>query len=327
MMPMFFNHDTPGAPLLTGGQNFNLSLVLKFCLVQAGWTVVWEDATARKICFRNDANEGNGCYFLVDETPASMAYMDIGEGWDDTTKTLINNVALASPWTRGTYKGASADNRQWWIVADNRTFYAQISGKFLGQAVETVDGTVGSWYQWPFAAGDYTRFDGKPGVFLAATWSNSANLASQSNNNIGTTAYGTPDMNRSNPSYGVTRGTDGKIASACVAHLMPGKFSSGYLIGESDPVVIPDNPYMTFSQNMVLYASNGNSNTMGVIGVMRGLWFPNFKVTALCSGVGLDQTWKPVGNNNFTELMIMCGKTNNSTGSIWYMGLEKGRPW
>lgn len=327
MMPMFFNHDTPGAPLLTGGQNFNLSLVLKFCLVQAGWTVVWEDATARKICFRNDANEGNGCYFLVDETPASMAYMDIGEGWDDTTKTLINNVALASPWTRGTYKGASADNRQWWIVADNRTFYAQISGKFLGQAVETVDGTVGSWYQWPFAAGDYTRFDGKPGVFLAATWSNSASLPSQSNNSIGVTGYSLPDMNRSKPSIGVTRGADGKIASSCVAALVPATYNSGYIIGESSSVIIADNPYLTFSQNYMLYTSNANSNTMGVSGVFRGLWYPNFRVYSVCSGVQLDQTWRSLGNSNFSELLIFAGKDSNSTGSIWYMGVEKGRPW
>ncbi|QYW02752.1 hypothetical protein CPT_Marzo_234 [Stenotrophomonas phage Marzo] len=327
-MPKFFDHNTSGAPLLGGGQNFNLSLVLKFCLVQAGWTVVWEDATARKICFRNDPNEGTGCYFLVDETANAMAYMDVGEGWNDTTKTLVNSVAFTTgAWVRGTYKGASADNRQWWVLADNRTVYMQISGKFVGQPAETVDGPASSWYQWPFVAGDYIRFDGKPGVMFAGTWINGTSLPSQSNNGIGFTAYGTPDMNRTSPSYGVTRGADGKIATNCVAALMPSQFSSGYLIGESSSITIPDSPYLTFSQNMVLYASNGISNTMGVIGVMRGMWFPNFRLQSACAGMGLDQTFRPLGNNNFTELAILTGKTNNTLSNNWYIGVEKGRPW
>ncbi|UMO77180.1 tail assembly protein [Stenotrophomonas maltophilia phage vB_SmaM_Ps15] len=327
MMPKFFNHDSPGAPLLTGGTNNNLIQVLKFALIPSGWTLVWEDVAARKACFRNDPNEGTGCYFLVDETPASMAYMDVGEGWDDTSKTLINNVALASPWTRGTYKGASADNRQWWIVADNRTFYAQISGKFLGQPAEIVDGTTSGWYQWPFGAGDYMRFDGKPGVFIAGTWSNTASLPSQSNNSIGVTGYSLPDMNRSKPSIGVTRGADGKIASTCIGALVPAVFNSGYIIGDSSAVVITDNPYLTFSQNYLLYTSNGSANTMGVSGVLRGLWFPNFRVYTTCSGVSLDQTWRSVGNSSFSELMIFAGKDSNSNTSMWYMGVEKGKPW
>ncbi|WVW77108.1 hypothetical protein Bhz51_00226 [Stenotrophomonas phage vB_SmaM_Bhz51] len=43
MMPKYFDHNSPSAPLLTGGINNNLIQVLKFALIPSGWTLVWED--------------------------------------------------------------------------------------------------------------------------------------------------------------------------------------------------------------------------------------------------------------------------------------------
>lgn len=327
MTPLFFNHNTPGAPLLTGGTNANLTAVLKFCLIQIGWTLVWEDATARKACFRNDPVAGNGCYLYIDETTNAQANMDIAEEWDDTNKVLINPAGPSTLGSRGTYKGASADNRQWWLVGDNRTFYMQISGKFVGQAAETTDGSVSNWYQWPFGAGDYNRFDGKPGVFLSCTYGTSATIPSQSNCAIGYTGYGYPDMNIVAVGTTVTRGADGSIQTGVRANLCPGTYSSPYTTGNGDPLVTPDTTQLLFQQCPPLYTSNGNSLTMGVTGVFRGVWMPIFRVATTCPGMYLDETWRAFGNNQFTELLLWTGKISNASSSVWTLGIEKGRPW
>lgn len=115
-----------GAPSLTG-EDGSLYSVLKWALVELGWTVAFDDAVNFKVAFRNNPATGTGRYLRIRDKAA-----DHGQSADRAaidsflTMTDINTGTASYPnqdqyW----YKSVSTDatSRDYTIVGTDRWFY------------------------------------------------------------------------------------------------------------------------------------------------------------------------------------------------------------
>ncbi len=164
---VYKGNDT-GAPTLDGTVG-SLIDVLKACLVDgfgskaaAGWTLALEDAPNNKAIFRNDAVNGTGRYFRVQDDgvvysghgggAAHMATIRGCESYTDIDTTAGNfpNVDGADTSDHSTYYGVSimkahqhnnAGPYPWLLIADDRTCWLNIPYAETGKT-DPFDATI-----------------------------------------------------------------------------------------------------------------------------------------------------------------------------------------
>jgi hypothetical protein len=171
MATKVFRDTDAGAPVLNGIVG-SFVAVMKHCLLQAGWTLAWEDTGAGKLVMRNSvAVGGSGCYVRILDNEAHYAYVQV---YEDMTG-IDTGFAPATSMNPGVVilKSTMPDtvSRAYVVFADERTFYGCIAGAYSGFPLPNTNFLNANWavtYHTAFGGGDYECITaGEPGVFVS----------------------------------------------------------------------------------------------------------------------------------------------------------------
>lgn len=264
-----YRWDDPDAPVLSNPSAGSLIGVLDACLVNgypgksgAGWTKAFSGTNLA--AYRQGA--GSMCYLRVDDGTGSfkatargyesMTGIDTGTGGFPTTAQLANGVYIAIGIT------ATAANKPWIVVADNKRFYLWV-GVSLTTAADISTSTT---WQGLFFFGDIVSF--RPGDAYCCQIAGSES-ASNGTERFGASAH----LSASNAGSFIARNA-AQVAGSVNNGRFIDYYGSGYssVIGSSSSAAYPD-PISGGINLGRVHVTNGAA-TLGVRGRMPGLFAP-----------------------------------------------------
>lgn len=324
----YFRWDDAGAPTLTGAAG-SLIALLKTLLVgtagiaydgkpACGWTTAWEDTNV--IVFQNNPELGNGCFVRIDDSSTTTPTFNVYESM--TTIDLGTFPCFSAPVNiRKSSSASTTQNRPWILVGDERTYYLYTG--FGGSNVSY------STYQSLHGAGDFTRFDGIPGIFgigdISSGSSSGGSVIQYLNydgtqNTIGTSRlhanYAAPFQIGPWSGFGT-----GNSSTASTSAYNAGNYAMPGTNRTRDGSVY-------WSRFPVSTLRGTNIFAQGCLGIFRGLYWPltgTHSTSETSDEILSGQHFFPQLNSDFTKLVAVFLSTNSS--SIGCIGIETERSW